>query len=339
MNQRSLHPFAWWAWGIGIAVTASQSPGTPALILLCISAAVVVYSKKSDQPWAKAFSIGIRIGLIAFVIRMIIGVTLSVPIPGNTLFTLPTLPLPDWMAGIRIGGPVTSERLSITAIEGLTFFTLILAIAAASALANPKQGLRALPGVMHQAGVALIISTTLIPHFVTSIQRVKQARRLRGDQQRIAFRKIAVPIFEDSLQRAINLGAAMESRGYGLHDSSTGRRFGSQILLSSIVAITIGITLFLAAIEGAAIAFALGTALLVIGLFVASKSTIRTRYRPQVWKGAEWIVLATSITLILLVLLENQSTLTTSAIFILAITPLFVAPKESGLKNVIGVAH
>ena len=213
MNQRSLHPFAWWAWGIGLALSASQSPGTPALILLCIGAAMVVYSKKSDQPWAKAFSIGIRIGLIAFVIRMIIGVTLSVPIPGNTLFTLPTLPLPDWMAGIRIGGPVTSERLSITATEGLTFFTLILAIAAASALANPKQGLRALPGVMHQAGVALIISTTLIPHFVTSIQRVKQARRLRGDQQRIPFRKIAVPIFEDSLQRAINLGAAMESRG------------------------------------------------------------------------------------------------------------------------------
>jgi energy-coupling factor transport system permease protein len=339
MNQRSLHPFAWWAWGIGLALSASQSPGTPALILLCISAAMVVYSKKSDQPWAKAFSIGIRLGLIAFVIRMIIGVTLSVPIPGNTLFTLPTLPLPDWMAGIRIGGPVTSERLSITATEGLTFFTLILAIAAASALANPKQGLRALPGVMHQAGVALIISTTLIPHFVTSIQRVKQARRLRGDQQRISFRKIAVPIFEDSLQRAINLGAAMESRGYGLHDSSTGRRFGSQILLSSIVAITIGVTLFLAAIEGAAIAFALGIALLLIGLFVASKSTKRTRYRPQIWKRAEWFVLATSIALILLVLFKNQSTLTTSAIFILAISPLFVAPKESGIKNEIGVAH
>jgi len=334
-----LHPFAWWAWGIGIAITASQSPGTPALILLCMSAAMVVYSKKSDQPWANAFSIGIRLGLIAFVIRMFIGVTLSVPIPGNTLFTLPILPLPDWMAGIRIGGPVTSERLAITATEGLTFFTLVLAIAAASALANPKQGLRALPGVMHQAGVALIISTTLIPHFVTSIQRVKQARRLRGDQQRIAFRKIAVPIFEDSLQRAINLGAAMESRGYGLNDSSTGRRFGSQILLCSIISITIGISLFLAAIEGAALAFGFGIALLVIGLLVASKSTKRTRYRPQVWKGAEWIVVATSIILISLVLYKNHSTLTTSAIFILAISPLFVAPTEKRIKNETEVAH
>lgn len=336
MNQRSLHPFAWWAWGLGLALSASQSPGTPALILLCIGAAMVVYSKKSDQPWAKAFSIGIRIGLIAFVIRMIIGVTLSVPIPGNTLFTLPTLPLPDWMAGIRIGGPVTSERLTMTAIEGLTFFTLILAIAAASALANPKQGLRALPGVMHQAGVALIISTTLIPHFVTSIQRVKQARRLRGDQQRIAFRKIAVPIFEDSLQRAINLGAAMESRGYGFNDSSTGRRFGSQILLSSVAVITIGVSLFLAAIEGAALAFGFGFVLLVVGLVVANKSTRRSRYRPQIWERAEWVVVATSITLISLVLSKNESIFTTSAIFILAISPLFVAPKES--QMVTGVA-
>ena len=336
MNRRSLHPFAWWAWGIGIAVTASQTPGTLALILLCIGAAMVVYSKKSDQPWAKAFAIGVRLGLIAFLIRMIIGVSLSVPIPGNTLFTLPTIPLPDWMAGIRIGGPVTSERLAITATEGLTFFTLILAIAAASALANPKQGLRALPGVMHQAGVALIISTTLIPHFVTSIQRVKQARRLRGDQQRIAFRKIAVPIFEDSLQRAINLGAAMESRGYGFNDSSTGRRFGSQILLSSVVVITIGVSLFLAAINGAAIAFGFGMILLVAGLLVANKSTKRTRYRPQIWERAEWVVVATSITLISLVLYKNESIFTTSAIFILAISPLFVAPKES--QMVTGVA-
>jgi len=337
MNQRSLHPFAWWAWGLGIAVTASQSPGTLALILFCIGAAMVVYSKKSDQPWAKAFAIGVRLGVIAFVIRMIIGVSLSVPIPGNTLFTLPTIPLPDWMAGIRIGGPVTSERLAITATEGLTFFTLIIAISAASALANPKQGLRALPGVMHQAGVALIISTTLIPHFVTSIQRVKQARRLRGDQQRIAFRKIAVPIFEDSLQRAINLGAAMESRGYGFNDSSTGRRFGSQILLSSVVIITIGVSLFLAAIEGAAIAFAFGIILLATGLLVANKSTKRTRYRPQIWEGAEWVVVATSITLISLVLFKIESIFTTLAIFILAISPLFVAPKES--QMVTGVAH
>jgi energy-coupling factor transport system permease protein len=328
MNQRSLHPFAWWAWGLGIAVTASQSPGTLALILLCIGAAMVVYSKKSDQPWAKAFAIGVRLGLIAFAIRIIIGVALSVPIPGNTLFTLPTIPLPEWMAGIRIGGPVTSERLAITATEGLTFFTLILAISAASALANPKQGLRALPGVMHQAGVALIISTTLIPHFVTSIQRVKQARRLRGDQQRIAFRKIAVPIFEDSLQRAINLGAAMESRGYGFNDSSTGRRFGSQILLSSVVVITIGVSLFLAAIEGAVLAFGFGVILLVAGLLVANKSTKRTRYRPQIWEGAEWVVVATSITLISVVLYKNESIFTTFAIFILAISPLFVAPKE-----------
>ena len=336
MNQRSLHPFAWWAWGLGIAVTASQTPGTLALILLCIGAAMVVYSKKSDQPWAKAFAIGVRLGLIAFLIRMIFGVSLSVPIPGNTLFTLPTIPLPDWMAGIRIGGPVTSERLALTATEGLTFFTLILAISAASALANPKQGLRALPGVMHQAGVALIISTTLIPHFVTSIQRVKQARRLRGDQQRIAFRKIAVPIFEDSLQRAINLGAAMESRGYGFNDSSTGRRFGSQILLSSVVVITIGVSLFLAAINGAAIAFGFGIVLLMVGLVVANKSTKRTRYRPQIWKRSEWVVVATSITLISLVLYKNESIFTTSAIFILAISPLFVAPKES--KMVTGVA-
>jgi len=61
---------------------------------------------------------------------------------------------------------------------------------------------------------------------------------------------------------------------------------------------------------------------------VANRSTKRTRYRPQVWKGSEWVVVATSITLISLVLFKNESIFTTFAIFILAISPLFVAPKE-----------
>ena len=98
--------------------------------------------------------------------------------------------------------------------------------------------------------------------------------------------------------------------------------------MSSVVVITIGVSLFLAAIEGAGIAFGIGMILLVAGLLVANKSTKRTRYRPQVWKGAEWVVVATSITLINLVLFQNKSIFTTLAIFILAISPLFVAPKE-----------
>jgi hypothetical protein len=108
-------------------------------------------------------------------------------------------------------------------------------------------------------------------------------------------------------------------------------------LLSSVVVITIGVSLFLAAIEGAAITFGIGVILLATGLLVANRSTKRTRYRPQLWKGSESVVVATSITLISLVLYKNESIFTTFAIFILAISPLFVAPKES--QMVTGVAH
>lgn len=329
MKQRSLHPFAWWAWGISMAFTASQSPGVISLLLLCFCAAMVVVSKKGDQPWANAFYIGVRIGLIAFVIRIFIGVVLSVPIPGNTLFSLPNLPLPEWMAGIRVGGPVTSERLVTIATEALTFFTLIIALSAATALANPKQLLRALPGVMHQVGVALILTTTLIPHFVISVKRIQQARRLRGDEKRSSFRKIAMPLFEDSLERALNLGTAMESRGYGFNDSTPGRRYGSQILLGALLALTIGITLFLAAIPGANTALIIGFSLLVIGLFVANKSTRRTRYRPQEWKTPEWLILVAATALILLSFLITSDKLMAVMIFCLTLMPLFIAPKAA----------
>ena len=52
---------------------------------------------------------------------------------------LPELPLPDWAAGIRIGGAVTSSGLLFALYEGLRLATLLACFGAANSLANPSR--------------------------------------------------------------------------------------------------------------------------------------------------------------------------------------------------------
>jgi hypothetical protein len=112
MKKPSLHPLTWWIWAglLAIAIVRFQST---VLTLLCVGAvAGLVFWLREDAPWGKSFSWTLKLSLWILFVRTLIGILIGVPIPGTTLFTLPIIELPSWMPGIRIGGAVTSERLS-----------------------------------------------------------------------------------------------------------------------------------------------------------------------------------------------------------------------------------
>ena len=215
--HRSLHPLAWWIWAgslaIGVAMTSS-------LLISCAvvgAAAIIVYRKSEKTPWAKTFRWALKVGLWVIAIRVTAGALISVPIPGQTLFSIPIIPLPSWMPGIRIGGPVTLERLTATAHEGVMLAAIIALLGAAASLSSPHRLLRSLPVMVYEFGVAVVIATSLLPQLVTSIARIRDAQRLRGQKTRgfTSWRRIALPLLEDSLSRSLELAAAMDARGYG----------------------------------------------------------------------------------------------------------------------------
>jgi len=181
----------------------------------------------------------LRFIAVILIIRMTIAMLIGVPIPGTTLFTLPTLPLPDWIAGIRIGGPVTSERLLSTLGEVMIIVGVVALFGAATSLASPHRSIRALPFAFYQLGLILTVATSIFPQLVASIKRIRVARRLRG--QSVGgirnWRKIAMPLLEDALERSLDLSAAMESRGFGQRIKRTSYRPDSWgVLESSILA-------------------------------------------------------------------------------------------------------
>lgn len=218
MKKLSLHPLTWWIWAIGLAIAVIRFDST-VFTLCCVGAvAVVVYSNRDDAPWGNSFSWTLKLATWILFIRTLIGVLIGVPIPGKQLFVLPILPLPSWMPGIRIGGAVTAERLSSALTEGLLICSIIVIFGAAASLTSPHKLLRVLPIYIYEFGVAVVIATSVLPQLVTSVARIRQAQRLRGQTLKgfTSWKRVAIPLLEESLARSLDLAAAMDSRGYGV---------------------------------------------------------------------------------------------------------------------------
>jgi energy-coupling factor transport system permease protein len=188
------------------------------LTLATIAALSILVKKyKSDGPWAESFNWALKLALAVILFRVFIGVIIGVPVPGHVLITLPKIPLPDWMAGITLGGAVTWERVSSAAIESFNIASIIAIFGAATSLTNPRAVLRSIPPLFYEVGMVLVIATTLTPQLVTNLKRIKIAQQMRGISKSrfMSWRQIAMPLLEDSLARALDLAAAMDSRGYG----------------------------------------------------------------------------------------------------------------------------
>jgi energy-coupling factor transporter transmembrane protein EcfT len=201
-----------WAGSLAIALAISNSLLLSTFVVGAV--AIVVWKKAENAPWAQSFRWALTMGMWIVAIRVFIGITIGVPTYGRTLFALPTLSLPSWMAGIRIGGAVTIERISATAHEGFMLAAIIALLGAASSLSSPHRLLRSLPVMVYEFGVAVVIATSVLPQLVTSAGRIRQAQALRG-QSTTRWRRIALPLLEDSLSRSLDLAAAMDARGYG----------------------------------------------------------------------------------------------------------------------------
>lgn len=178
---------------------------------------LLVFKFKSDGPWADSYKWALKLALAVILFRVFIGIIIGVPVPGSVLFTIPTIPLPDWMAGITLGGAVTWERVSSTIIESLNIASIIALFGAATALTNPRAVLRSIPPIFYEVGMVLVIATTLTPQLVGNLKRIRIAQKMRGisTNRFLSWRQIAMPLLEDSLARALDLAAAMDSRGYG----------------------------------------------------------------------------------------------------------------------------
>lgn len=222
--QRSgFHPLFWWVWAV-LTSSVVLVLDTTNISMAAIAATLMLAAGfRGSTYWRTSFKWILRLALIAFAFRMLIGFLIGVPMPGKVLFTLPQIQLPEFLVGIRLGGPVTEQRLQSTLKEATLLAALILIFALSNSLSNPHSLLKVLPRRFYSLGLAGVIATSVAPQAVRSISRVRTAKRLRGQSGNGlgSWRRVAIPVLEDSLERSIDLAASLESRGYGYFPKTT----------------------------------------------------------------------------------------------------------------------
>lgn len=294
---------AWWVWAIGLAAAASQTTNPLVLGTLVGVATFVVMLRRSDQPWARSFRLYVVVGIVIIVMRVLFRVVLGGGVEtGRVLLDLPVVPLPDWVLGIRLLGPVTAEALTAGFYDGLRLATIVICVGAANALANPKRLLRSVPAALHEVGTALVVAVTVLPQFADSARRVRLAQSLRsGDERRLGrLRRYLVPILEDALERSLRLAAGMDTRGYGRSGGATAaeRRLTGALMLAGLCGICVGVYAGLDRTAPRLLAtpmVVLGVVVAVVGLLSAGRRVPRTRYRPDRWRLPEVLVMTSGL--------------------------------------------
>lgn len=132
---------------------------------------------------------------------------------GAVLLDLPRLRLDGPFSHITLLGPITLAGLGNAALSALpvaaviVFFGLLNGVINVQALFARGAG----RGPLRAISRSLVIAWATFPALLESVRRVRVARALRGER---SIASLLVPIFEQTIERALALAASMEIRGF-----------------------------------------------------------------------------------------------------------------------------
>lgn len=296
-TARELHPGAWWLWALGLAAAATATTNPWLLLTLAVVAGLTVALRRTEHPWAMSFRLYLGFAVVIVLVRVLFRLLLGGGLGTTVLLDLPVVPLPDWVAGVRLLGPVTLESVLGGLYDGMRLATIVLCVGAANSLANPKRVLRGMPPALYEIGTAVVVAVSVLPQLADSVRRVRAARALRGlpGGRFRRLRGFVVPVMEDALERSIALAAGMDARGYGRTGNLTrGRRATTgAFMLAGLVGICVGTYALLDQTTPrwlVAGGLATGLLLAATGFWSAGRNVHRTRYRPDRWAAEEVLV-------------------------------------------------
>lgn len=132
---------------------------------------------------------------------------------GILIADLPRIRLEGPFEHITLLGPITTGGIASAALGALPFAALVLAFGVVSAVVD----IRALftrgsvRGPLTSLSRALVVAWSTFPALLDSVRRVRVARELRAER---GAASLIVPVLEQTVERAIALGASMEVRGF-----------------------------------------------------------------------------------------------------------------------------
>lgn len=218
-------------------------------VLLGVGAATVLAGLTAGA--GGAVRAALRMGLALAVLMVLVnGLVVS---RGDTVL----MRLGEWPLLGRVD--VTAEALAAGAVIGLRAAVVMVAFAVYSACVDPDRVLRALRPFAGRSALTAALISRLVPVAAADAARLRDARRLRGPGAAPLGRGVlARRLLAGSLDRAVDVAATLELRGYGLpgprpRSTRMGSRYdarflaaGATVLCAAIVAKLLGADSFAA---------------------------------------------------------------------------------------------
>lgn len=299
---RLLHPAAWWCWALGVAIAASRTTN-PWLLLLLAGLLGWTVAQRREPGTGRILVAFLAMGALAIVLRVSATAVGGARMGAHLLMDLPMVPLPSWLGGLRLGGPVHLEPLLGALYEGAQLAVVLGSVGAANALAGPRRLLRYVPATLYDVGTALVVGLTYAPRLITEAERLARARRLRGHRGRGVRETglLVVPVISGALDGALGLAASMECRGYGRAIASRRRQLlASGLAMLGLGGIAIGVYGLLDGFTPLAVGLPmvlLGVAVAAATLYVGAGRDPRTCYRRDPFATPERLTVACGVIL------------------------------------------
>jgi energy-coupling factor transport system permease protein len=237
--------------------------------------------KKSD--WT-----GLRLyGLMAstvIVIRLVFRLVFSQGTAGQVLLDLPTISVSAIGGELRLLGPVSTLALVAGLTDGLRLAAIILSVGMAATIASPRRLLKGAPASLYEFATALTIAINLAPQLIASLQRIRRARRLRGEEGGIRLLTSALTAtIDDALALSLSLAASMESRGFGRTGAMRRRTVLAAKTATYLGLATVAIGVFAILVSGSGmgaglLAVAIGTGLLATAIRLNGIHQVRSSF-------------------------------------------------------------
>lgn len=259
---------------------------------------LVVEVHGGRSPLARAFPVLVALSLGFVAVKIVIN-ALTVHAGEAALFTLPAFAVPTWLGGYTVGGAVETAVVLRAAAEGFVVVGVVAAFAAFNAVVSHYELVQMAPRAFHEPGLVVVVALAFVPSVVGAALAVREADRARTGGvvvRRGRLVRLAVPVLERGMEKALALAESMDARGFGRAVAGRAERVSAWCGVAALGSLT---GAFLALVgQARQLGLALGglaAAFLVAAVAVASRASTRTRYRPRRPRTADWLVIGACV--------------------------------------------
>lgn len=306
---KKVHPSSWWLLAITLAVIAGSASSILQTSLIAFSSVALILLFREDAPWARSLGFYLSIAAAVVIIRVLFRIVFSFSGESDSvLIELPRYQVNFGLGAIELLGSVSTQAMLGALLDGSRLAAIILAIAVANTLANPRKLLKSAPGALYEIATSVSVAINLAPQLIESFARVRRARALRGrSAKRSALTGLLIPVLEDTLERSLLLAASMDARGFGRRAEQSARE-----LITARALGLVGLTLNLIGVFVLLSGFSapLGLGFLLLGLTSAAVSvriTSRRNARTSIVRARRTIIDYVLLTACAIALIANFS--------------------------------